>query len=389
MTTTICKSVFIAAGEPSGDQLGASLIQDLTKRAAYSYNFLGIGGEAMCAAGLASLFPMENIAIMGFLPVISHLPQLIRCVQQAKRALLAHPPDLLITIDAPGFMNRLHKTARSLGVPILHWVAPSVWAWRPKRARKLALRIDHLLTLFPFEPPFFTPYGLKATYVGHPIAKKPMFTFSKRESEEFCIRHGITSTQFALCILPGSRKLELERHLPIFEETVRLLLKERPNLHVILPTLLCWREYLAEKTQHWPCTPTIISSAQEKRLAFHVCSAALAVSGTVTLELAYAKTPTVVAYKTDWFSAALIRRVLCTPFVALPNIILQKPIMPEFLQEKCTPPLLVEALRAFYSSGKRAKVKHDLQQVIDKMHTPTLSAAEVAEQHLAFSKAVT
>ncbi|MDR1910403.1 MAG: lipid-A-disaccharide synthase [Holosporales bacterium] len=382
MTTP--KNVFIAAGELSGDKLGASLIQALTERAAHSYTFWGIGGEMMRTAGLVSQFPMEDIAVMGLFPVIARLPQLIMRLQQTKRALRSHPPDLVITIDAPGFMNLLHKTSRSLGIPILHLVAPSVWAWRPKRARKLAARIDHLLTLFPFEPPFFTPHGLRTTYVGHPITTDPITHLpSEKACANFCARYAIAPTQFVLCILPGSRKHEINQHLPIFEQTVRLLSAERPGLRVLLPTLPCWQEYIQEKTQHWPCAPIIIPSLEEKRLAFYVCSAALAVSGTVTLELAYARTPTVVAYKTDWISAKLLRCMVYTPFVALPNIISQQRIMPEFIQEKCTPSSLVEAIRVFHSPQQRTKTKRALQDVIDKMHVPERSAAEVVEQYLA------
>ncbi|MDR0406696.1 MAG: hypothetical protein LBH38_01235, partial [Holosporales bacterium] len=225
------KNIFIAAGEPSGDKLGASLIYALKERAPEAYTFWGIGGEAIRAEGLTSLFPLEDIAVMGLTEVIPRLPQIMKHLQTTKRALRAHPPDILLTIDAPEFMYRLHKTSRRLGIPTLHWGAPSVWAWRPGRARKLATRIDHLLALFPFEPPFFEKHGLKTTYVGHPMANDPELQPQVAEKlDDFRAHYRIDAERPLLCVLPGSRKSEIERHFPIFEQTVRLLHTEMPGM---------------------------------------------------------------------------------------------------------------------------------------------------------------
>ncbi|MDR2412142.1 MAG: lipid-A-disaccharide synthase [Holosporales bacterium] len=374
------KTLFIAAGEPSGDQLGASLIRELKTRHPDIYTFWGIGGRAMQAEGLTSLFPLEEIAIMGITDVLISLPFFFRRLSQVKRALKRHPPDILLTIDSLDFMTRLHKVGRQLNLPVVHWVAPSVWAWRPHRAKKLAQRIDHLMTLFPFEPPLFLPHGLESTYVGHPVSQDlTLRPLSLKKQRAFRARYGLRSSTPLLVVLLGSRRQEWKRHLPIFKEALDILAEKGPDLQILLPTLPCWEEELRKRTSSWPNNRAVVTTPEEKGLAFHAATAALAVSGTVTLELAYAGVPTVVAYKTDISSAFLARRLVHTPFIALPNILLQQSVMPEFLQERCRPFLLAQALSFMLVPDNNQETRENLKKILGALPAPQKTAADVLE----------
>jgi lipid-A-disaccharide synthase len=317
---------------------------------------------------------------MGITDVLVSLPSFLRRLSQVKQALRQHPPDILLTIDALDFMARLHKVGRQLNLPIVHWVAPSVWAWRPHRAKKLAQRIDHLMTLFPFEPPLFLPHGLEATYVGHPVSQDlTLRPLSLKKQRAFQIRYGLRGPTPLLVVLLGSRRQEWERHLPIFKEALCILVEKGQDFQILLPTLPCWEEELRKKTSSWPNDCAIVTTPEEKGLAFHAATAALAVSGTVTLELAYAGVPTVVAYKTDIFSASLARHLLRTPFIALPNILLQQSIMPEFLQGRCRPFLLAQALSIMLVSANNQEMRKNLKKVPEALPPPQKTAADVLE----------
>ncbi|MDR1267703.1 MAG: lipid-A-disaccharide synthase [Holosporales bacterium] len=377
------KSLFIAAGDPSGDLLGASLLRDLKERSPEAYTFWGIGGKALQAEGLVSLFPLEDIALMGVTEVLLHLPRLLSRLFAAKRALRENPPDMVVTIDAPDFMFRLHKVGRQLGIPVVHWVAPSVWAWRPGRARTLAKKIDHLLTLFPFEPPFFTQYGLETTYVGHPMSQDPALQPpSPAELQEFRARYSLEKESPLLCVLLGSRQKEWEYHAPVFGKALRLLRENGQPFQVILPTLPGREQEIRQRTRSWSQVCALVTSPREKGLAFHAAAAAMAVSGTVTLELAYTGVPTVVAYRTDRLSAFCARRLLRTRFVALPNILLQQPVFPELLQERCTAHQLAQTLHEILAPVRNESIRQALRQIPVSLRPPEMSAATVVERLL-------
>ena len=329
----------LVAGEPSGDLLGARLMQALVARTGGRVRFSGIGGEAMAAAGLDSLFPMTELSIMGLAEILPRVPRLLRRLSQTRDAALAARPDVLVTIDSPGFAFRLAKRLRGRGIPLVHYVAPSVWAWRPGRAKTVAGFLDHLLTLLPFEPPYFERHGLACSFVGHPAIEGGM---AEADGSRFRDHHGIAEAPM-LAVLPGSRAMEVERHLPIFEATVGRLRQRWPDLVVALPTAPTVADAVASEIGRWPSRNLVLEGEGEKFDAFAAADAALAVSGTVTLELALAGTPTVVAYRTSPLTAAIVGKLILVEHVSLANILLEREVQPELIQARCRPDLLTAA----------------------------------------------
>lgn len=339
--TDEARRIVLVAGEPSGDVLGARLMAALQRATQGRVRLEGIGGEQMIAAGLASRFPMQELTHMGLVELLPHLPLLRRRLEETTAWLSDKPPDLLVTIDSPGFCLRLAARLAERKIPRLHYVAPSVWAWKPGRAQKIARLVDHLLALLPFEPPYFTRHGLACTYVGHPALE----TMAGRpDGAGFRARHGIAPEAPVLCLLPGSRRFELTRLLALFAETVRRLAARHPGLRIILPTVAGVAS-LAEAGARDVAVPvTMVTDPKEKRDAFAASDAALAASGTVAVELAVVGTPAVIAYRANPLSAAIARRMIKVKYASLVNLLLDRPATPEFLQENCRPEALAEAI---------------------------------------------
>jgi lipid-A-disaccharide synthase len=333
--------IVLVAGEPSGDVLGARLMTALRRATGGKLRLEGIGGEQMIAEGLASRFPMQELSHMGLVELLPHLPLLRRRLQETTAWLREEPPDVLVTIDAPGFCLRLAEQLRETRIPRLHYVAPSVWAWKPGRALKLARLVDHLLALLPFEPPYFTPHGLACTYVGHPALETMAGTPA---GAAFRARHGIAVEAPLLCVLPGSRRSELNRLLPIFAETVRRLAARHAGLRVVLPTVAGVASLAEAGAQSFGVPVTIVTEPGMKRDTFAASDAALAASGTVAVELAVVGTPAVIAYRANPISVAIARRMIKVKYASLVNLLLDRAATPEFLQENCRPEKLVEAL---------------------------------------------
>ncbi|MBI4182607.1 MAG: lipid-A-disaccharide synthase [Proteobacteria bacterium] len=344
--------VFLVAGEPSGDALGARLMAALRRGCGGRVRFAGVGGPAMEGEGLKSLFPMADLSVMGFAEVLPRLPRILLRMRQAARAVLAARPSVLVTIDSPGFCLRMIKrirhleeaagTLRAERLPIVHYVAPTVWAWRPDRARKIARWLDHLMVLLPFEPPYFLRHGLPTTFVGHPVVESGA---DKGDGEAFRKRAGIPAEAPLLAVLPGSRVDEVGRLLPVFAETVRLLYGRFPDLHVLIATVPAMALAIREATASWPLPVALVDgSGAEKFDAFAACTAALAASGTVSLELGLAGIPVVIGYRVHPLSAAIARRLVKVESVVLINLILDRRVIPEFLQESCRPGRLAEAV---------------------------------------------
>jgi lipid-A-disaccharide synthase len=335
------RRIVLIAGEPSGDVLGARLMAALERATQGRVRLEGVGGEQMAAAGLTSRFPMQELSHMGLVELVPHLPLLRRRLQETAGWLRDQPPDVLVTIDAPGFCLRLAQRLAETKVPRLHYVAPSVWAWKPGRAQRMAGLVDHLLALLPFEPPYFTRHGLACTYVGHPALE----TMAGRpERAAFRARHGIAPEAPVLCLLPGSRRFELIRLLALFAETVRRLVGLHPGLRIVLPTV-AGVAHLAEAGARDMAVPvTIVADPKEKRDAFAASDAALAASGTVAVELAVIGTPAVIAYRANPLSAAIARRMIKVKYASLVNLLLDRPATPEFLQENCRPENLTGAI---------------------------------------------
>lgn len=333
--------VFLAAGEPSGDALGAPLMAALKKRTGGNIRFAGIGGPLMTAQGLESLFPIADLAVMGVAEVLPNLRRILRRIRETGDSIRELRPDVVITIDSPDFSVRVWRRIQGLDIPIVHYVAPSVWAWRAGRADKYARYIDHLLTLLPFEPPYFERVGLAATFVGHSVLEGGA---GKGDGKVFRVAHGIPADATVLCVLPGSRRGEVRYHAPVFRETVKRLAAKNVGLHTVLPTVPHLRSRIAELTADWPTPLTVVSGEGEKYGAMAASDAALAASGTVALELALAGLPMVVGYRANPLTAAIAKRLVKVEHATLVNLLLQRAVVPEMLQERCRPDLLVEAL---------------------------------------------
>lgn len=328
--------------------------------------FAGIGGIKMQAEGLQTLFPMEELSIMGVFGIIRKLPHLLQRVKLTVETIQRIKPDVVVTIDAPEFsfqvMKQLHKL--SLKPRLIHYVAPTVWAWRPGRARKIARFLDHLLCLYPFEPPYFEKYDLKSTFVGHPVADEP-FKKSKRDSN-------------LLCVLPGSRRSEIETLLPIFQKTVGLLREKFSDLKVVIPTLASVEPLVRQEVKTWPCEVQIVVGDEARKEAFKNASVSLAASGTVALQLAAARLPCVIAYKIGAFSGWVARFLIKTPWVCMVNILLNKSVVPEFLQENCTPEKLAPAVGALLrDKNARLLQEEAMKEAIFLLKAPPERAAKV------------
>ncbi len=334
--------VYLIAGEPSGDILGARLMQALTdKLADTGVEFAGIGGPEMTSGGLASLFPMAELSVMGLAEILPHLPHFMRRIGQTVSDIKATRPAVLVTIDSPGFCFRVARRLRGQGIPLVHYVAPSVWAWRPGRANKVAGFLDHLLALLPFEPPYFERVGLATSFVGHPVVEGGA---GDGDGPAFRRRHGIGEEDRVLCVLPGSRNSEISRLLPVFGDTVSLMTAALPGLRIVVPTVAPLRDRVIEATKAWPGGAIVVEGATEKFDAFAASDAALAASGTVVLELAMAGTPSVVAYRVHPLTAWIAGKLIRTPYVNLINIVLDRAVVPELLQQDCRADVLMKAL---------------------------------------------
>jgi lipid-A-disaccharide synthase len=333
--------VFVVAGEPSGDALGARLMAALRARFGDALAVEGVGGERMEAQGLRPLFPMSDIALMGIAEVLPRLPAVLRRIRETGDRLIASRPDVAVTIDAPDFCLRVARRARAAGIPVVHWVAPTVWAWRPGRARTMARSVDHLMCLFPFEPPYFEREGLPATFVGHPVVEGGA---GRGDGARFRAAHGIAADAPVLAVLPGSRRGEVARLLPLFRETLALLAAGRPGLVAAVPTVATVEDAVRAAAADWPVPAVVLRGEEAKHDAFAAAAAAMACSGTVALELALAGLPGVVTYRASPVTAAVVRRMIRVRHVNLVNIMHGREVVPELLQERATPGNLAGAV---------------------------------------------
>ncbi|GGC69492.1 lipid-A-disaccharide synthase [Chelatococcus reniformis] len=334
-------SVFLVAGEESGDQLGAGLMRAIHERLGDAgVAFAGVGGERMAAVGLTSLFPLSDIAVMGVSAVVARLPTIVRRVYATVDAVVAAKPDVLVIIDSPDFTHNVAKRvrARMPGLPIVDYVSPTVWAWRPGRARAMRAYVDHLLALLPFEPEAHRRLGGPAcSYVGHPLVER-LAELRPRPGERANLGQAPT-----LLVLPGSRRTEISRLMEPFGAALGLIAQARPDVRIILPAVPHLKEDIAARAASWPVRPDIVTGEASKWAAFRQAHAAVAASGTVTLELALAGVPMVVAYKVSFLEERL-RFLVKVPSIVLPNLILGANAIPEFIQEDCTADALAEAL---------------------------------------------
>lgn len=367
-------SFFLIAGEPSGDRLGAALMAGL-KALAPGVAFHGIGGPLMQAEGLTSLFPMEELSVMGIAEVLPKYLHLKRRIREAAAAALALGPDALITIDSPDFCLRVAALVKAAkpGQRCIHYVAPSVWAWRPGRAAKMARVIDHVLALLPFEPPYMTAAGMTCDFVGHPVVAEPL-----GRAEDYPSAHPLI-----LC-LPGSRRSEVTRLAPVFGQALGRLAQDHPGLAVALPTLTHLEPLLCDLTRDWPVRPRLILDPAAKRAAFAAADAALAASGTVSLELAANATPMVIAYDMHPVSWWLMKRAALIDTVTLVNLVSETRTVPEFLGPACQPGPIAAALKTLLQDpqSQKAAMAATMRRLGQGAEPPGLRAARSVLSHL-------
>jgi lipid-A-disaccharide synthase len=382
--------VFIVVGEHSGDQLGFKLMRALRAATGGNIAFSGIGGEAMQAEGLKSLFPLTDISVMGVLPVIAKLPILLMRIRQTTEAVVAARPDVLIIVDSPDFTHRVARRVRKAlpDLAVVDYVSPSVWAWRPGRARAMRAYVDCLLALLPFEPAVHQKLGgPPCFYVGHPLIER---LAELRPDAEGAARRA--SAPPLIVALPGSRRTIVRRLMEDFGNALRLLAREIGAIDVVVPTMPHLAAEVAERAASWPVAPRIVIGETAKLAAFRSARAALAASGTVTLELALAGVPMVGAYKVSRFEEPL-KYLVKAPSILLPNLILGDRAIPEILQRECTPENLARALAGLVREGEirsaqlKALSRLDALMELPDGDTPSARAARLVLKTLAMKRA--
>jgi lipid-A-disaccharide synthase len=341
---------FVIAGEPSGDKLGGALMAGLS-RLRPDISFDGVGGEMMQAQGLTSRFLMDELSVMGIAEILPKYRHLKRRIAETAQAVINTKPAVLITIDSPDFSLRVAKLVKqSSDVRCVHYVAPTVWAWRPKRAAKMAKMIDHVLALFPFEPPYMQAEGMDCDFVGHPVASEPIV--SEAEKQAFRTAHNLTDAAPLLLVLPGSRKGEVTRLSATLGDALKPVLEKHPSLKVVVPAAGPVANLVQQEAKNWPVQPLILdprgrdldTAQAEKRAAFAAADFAVAVSGTVALELAAARTPMVSLYDFSWLSRIIIKRMMRVDTGNLINLVSDTRHVPEFLGEDCRSDLIAAGL---------------------------------------------
>lgn len=347
--------IFVIAGEPSGDLLGGRLMAALKRHSSGKIEFAGVGGERMIAQGLNSPFPITELSVMGLAEILPRIFNLRRRVRQTASAIEQYAPDLLITIDSPGFCFAvLKRLKRVQSTKRIHYVAPSVWAWRPGRVHKFACEFDHLLTLLPFEPAYFQPAGLDATFVGHAVIESEM---GAANGVDFRRRFQIDENAPLVCVLPGSRMGEVQRHLEPFRSAVEILKKKVPALRVVVPTIPALLEKVSHSVRGWDVDVLVIEGEKEKFDAMAASNVALAASGTVALELALARVPAVIAYRVNIVTSWIVKALIRIPYANLVNVLLNREAVPEYIQGRCTADNLATALETLLMDNRAYKAQ--------------------------------
>ena len=373
--------IMVVAAEPSGDALGGPILRALETLAPGQYRYIGVGGDQMQAAGLQTLFPMTDITAFGLAEVVPRIPQILNRLKQVVAAAHRLKPVLLLTIDGPDFSFRVAKRCLDLPCLKVHVVAPTVWAWRPKRAAKIARLYDHLLCLFPFEPPYFEKEGLPTSFIGHPLVTGAA---SAADPLGFKRRYGLEgAAETLMTVLPGSRRSEVTRLTPVFGDAMARLQATIGPVHAIIPTVSSVSGMVRAATADWPVAVTVIDDPADKYHAMAAGRVALAASGTVSLELALTRIPAVLAYRGHPISAAIFRRMAITKYVGLPNVILDQPLIAECLQEHCTAERLNrEMLTLLRDDDAREAVLNGYAEIARQLGQGSLDPAQSAAETL-------
>jgi lipid-A-disaccharide synthase len=345
--------IFLVAGEPSGDALGGRLMAALKELTGGNVDFAGVGGPAMEAEGLRSQFPMSELSVMGVVEILPHARKLFARMAETAAEIDALTPDAVVTIDAPAFAHGVAKRIRNRNIPRIHYVAPQLWAWRPWRVHKFRRHFHHLLALLPFEPEWFAARNMSCRFVGHPVIEADR---GGETGAEFRLNLGIAPEAPVLCVLPGSRRGEVARLIQPFRETVEILRRDRPDMVVVMPTVPNVADAVRQATPDWPVPVHVVEDRARKYAAMAACNAGLAASGTVTLELAMVGVPFVVAYRVAPLTYLLARPLMQVRFANLVNLILDREVVPELLQNNCTPDRLAAAVTPLFGEAGAKQV---------------------------------
>lgn len=368
--------VYLVAGEASGDLLGSRLMRALKRQTNGDVAFYGVGGETMQSEGLNSLFDIKDLAVMGLMEVIPSIPKILHHLKEIIIDIKQIQPDVILTIDSYSFSVRVHQALKknNIDIPHAHYVAPQVWAWKKGRTKTLPKWIDHLFCLLPNEPAYFTPYGLPTTFVGHPVIEGGS---DKGDAQKFRSQYNLTEQTPVLVMLPGSRKNEIKMLLPLFMKTAEKLSEKHPNLFVVVPTVQTVADKIIEQTKDWKIPHALVFGEKERYDAFAATNIAIAASGTVSLELSMARVPHLIAYRLNALTAALARRILRIKYVNLINLLQDKEVIPELLQENCTVEKLVSTAEMLFQNPD--------QEVLPSLEKLGLNGVELPSEKVASS----
>ncbi len=359
--------IYLVAGEASGDVLGARLMAAIRAQRP-SAEFAGIGGPRMAEQGHDSLYPLADLAVMGIVEVLPRVRLLRRRLQETLADVARLKPDVIVTIDSPGFTHRILAAAAKLGIPRVHYVAPQVWAWRAHRVRHYPGLWDKLLCLLPFEPAWFAQHDLPATFVGHPVLESGA---GQGDGARFRQANGLAPGQPVLILMPGSRRSEAPRLLPVFGEALRCLVLREPALRPVLPVSPAVADVVRRAAATWPVQPLIVTELADKHDAYAAAGAALTKSGTSTLELALAGVPMAVTYRVNPLTAAMARRMIRVPYVAMVNLLANRAVVPELLQQDCTAETLSRtALDLLRDPDSVAAQRSAFRGILDSLRPP-------------------
>ena len=347
--------IWMLAGEASGDVLGARLIEALREQRD-GLSFCGVGGPRMEQLGLQSLFPMRDLAVMGLAEILPRLRSLNRRLAEAVADIEHQKPDLVITIDSPGFALRLLKRIKPLGIRRVHYVGPQVWAWRERRVKAFPGLWDKLLCLLPFEVDFFAQHGVPAVFVGHPVLQSGA---DQGDAQRFRRRYNLPDDATIVVLMPGSRRTEAPRLMPVLGQAMALLQRDFPNLLPVIPSSPAVGDVVRQAAAGWAVKPLILTELSDKHDAYAAAGAALTKSGTSTLELALARVPMAVTYRVNPLTAAIARRLIRVKHVAMVNLLAGHEIVPELLQQDCTPAKLHAIVHALLADTVMAQAQRN------------------------------
>ena len=380
MTTSNKLKIYLIAGEPSGDLLGSRLMRALRKKTNNNVEFFGLGGDTMEQEGLTPLFDISELAVMGLVEVIPSIPRVLRRIKQTINDIKKCQPDIVITIDSWSFCSRIHKALRkqNLGIKQLHYVAPQVWAWKKRRAKTMYKYIDELLTLLPTEPKYFTPHNLNTIFVGHPVIESDAL---KAKGSDFRKKFKLSADRQIISILPGSRHTEVSKLFDDFMCAAEILYKQNNNFVFALPTVKTVAERVKKMLEKYDLPVIVLENESDRYTAFQASCAAIAASGTVALELTMCKIPHIISYKVAPLTYFMAKHLVKIKYVNLTNIMLKRGVVPELLQEKCTPQNIVQYINELLAGKnlykKQMKGFDDVKKYLSKgMQTPSENASD-------------